>query len=798
MIRNRIIAITMALVMLMPLLTSCSPVLKKSTVVKADDPWYESVKFKLQQDTRAKDVEGGSCICASDDKLFLLYNFTPDRWGSSVTALDIYDLNGNLIKRQDVSCPDGCNVLSINSITVTPDGKTITAAVGYLGENRDGPVFTSIDTGTFKMTNLKKAYSKKVNRIRKKDTSVHNVYLLGDYAVVILLNGYPAGGVLDWQWLLYKNNEFVAELDLSSLSLGEILPAFSIDENTDSLYAAAYQEDTTVISMEFDTKTGKLKDTKALNEQDDNKVNYAEYRATDNGDMCKIDSYGNIIKIDKDDMTPKTMIDTNWYTPYFSSNADQEHISKPEIISCNEERTIIFEANSTIYSSEYSVSHSFIRVLKKADKNPHAGKKVINLALPPNSGVSDYLAKAVYEFNQTDKEYIIRLWDKYKSGFNTMLLGVGNTNTSADEKQINTMIQDLKGGDAPDLIIGIQKKYAMNDDVFMDLTDFLDPAVMEKQYKNIFDAAKVDGKQYFFPVTLEIEGLVTNTELLKEGAVGITFEDYDRLVKEKMNGFSPYDYPYSTAYNKRSFILSCIDTKSAIEGKNIDFGTEQFRAAVTYAKDNFKYDDEKSTPREYVFDFNRYRGECYYAKIDDYLDYVHACFKEKGQYDIIGTPSVNASGPRLKALETISVSASTGEKDGCKRFLNYLFSGSAYSSENPEFRLIVTNKEIMERDIDAVTKYNNAGVKKFNAEVESGASIPAVGLDKATGDKMATDAMKERFLKSLSELSTYYYEDGEITKFVFEEIAPYLAGDHSLDEAIAVLNDRATKYIREL
>ena len=92
----------------------------------------------------------------------------------------------------------------------------------------------------------------------------------------------------------------------------------------------------------------------------------------------------------------------------------------------------------------------------------------------------------------------------------------------------------------------------------------------------------------------------------------------------------------------------------------------------------------------------------------------------------------------------------------------------------------------MERDIDAVTKYNNAGVKKFNAEVESGASIPAVGLDKATGDKMATDAMKERFLKNLSELSTYYYEDGEITKFVFEEIAPYLAGDHSLDEAIAV------------
>nr|MCR5488827.1 hypothetical protein [Saccharofermentans sp.] len=76
--------------------------------------------------------------------------------------------------------------------------------------------------------------------------------------------------------------------------------------------------------------------------------------------------------------------------------------------------------------------------------------------------------------------------------------------------------------------------------------------------------------------------------------------------------------------------------------------------------------------------------------------------------------------------------------------------------------------------------------------------IPAPGLDKATGDKMATDAMRERFLKSLADLTTYYYEDGEITKFVFEELEPYFKGDHTLDEAITVLNDRTTKYVREL
>ena len=53
-----------------------------------------------------------------------------------------------------------------------------------------------------------------------------------------------------------------------------------------------------------------------------------------------------------------------------------------------------------------------------------------------------------------------------------------------------------------------------------------------------------------------------------------------------MYGFSAYDYPDSFYYNKQSFILSCIDTKSAIEGDKIEFGTEQFRTAVKYAKEN--------------------------------------------------------------------------------------------------------------------------------------------------------------------------------------------------------------------
>ena len=118
-----------------------------------------------------------------------------------------------------------------------------------------------------------------------------------------------------------------------------------------------------------------------------------------------------------------------------------------------------------------------MRVLTKSEKNPHAGKEIIELALPIDTGLTDYLAKSIYEFNATDDEYIIRIWDKYKTGF---AQGRGLVNLDTEDEKMYQMIQDLKGDDAPDLAIGIQNNYAMRDDVFLDLSDFLKPEVLEK------------------------------------------------------------------------------------------------------------------------------------------------------------------------------------------------------------------------------------------------------------------------------------------------------------------------------
>ena len=786
------VAFILAVVILMPMLMSCRSGNKSSNVVKADDPWYETTKFEMKKDIRQYEKVKEAEICTSDDKVFSIYPLSRDMWGSARTVLDTYDFEGNLISRKEIKCPDEFFIPLVYSISSDPEGKTLKAALflNYYGE-RFYAAFADIDAETGEISNIKDM----LNKGNVYMNEVWEVEVIGDYSLVTTNDAIePTESATSM--LLFKNSELIGKLDTSSINPNATSSGFSLDLSRDSLFIL-FMEMGAANTAEFDLNTGGLKSLKSIVDSDEKTVSSLEYTPTDNGKMCKIDDLGNITEFDTSSMTSKTVVDCKWHTPLFHPFISRYRYVSSKILSCTEERTVILDFENVTYGLDDPASYDYITVLKKADKNPHAGKKVIEIAMSSyNYEVSDYLLRSITEFNRTNKEYLLRVWDKNISDYS---LVDAFSKTSDGDISAYEMIQALKGDEAPDIVVGVQNTYAMRDEIFMDLTGILEPEVMEKQYENIIDAGKVNGKLYFLPVSLEIEGLVTNTKLLKDGAVGLTFDEFEKMIKDDLKGYSPYDLPNEWNFNKRTFIMSCLDTKSAIEGDKIDFGTEQFRKVIDYAKENIPYEDEMSVPPEYYCDWvHRQKSECCYGEMSCYLDFVKLCRSQKGEYVIIGTPSEDASGPRFKATETISVSASTDVKDGCKDFLNYLFSGSAFDSDDCEFINIVTNKEIMNRNIETLEKLNNEDFKRFRASVESGAVIPAAGLETAYGAKYSTDEMRKSFLTSMSTISTYYYEDPEITRFIFEEIAPYYAGDRSMDDVIKILNDRATKYIREM
>ena len=780
MIKTKAAAVFMVAIMSVSLFTSCSRRKVKATTVRENDPWYSSCRFKLEKDIKPSEFVSGDCSGASNDKIFYMYTLyeISDKEDCRRTVLDTYDDSGELLDRKQLTCPRGMTIDSLKDIQIDPEGNTANVIATVWGKQSFDTGRLEIDLETGKASDLVRFTDASGKTLRRGDWGVSGASFVGEYCIATISENE------DTYFYLYKGTEYVGELDTSQMEKVFMFEPFTYNESTDTLNVIGHTYAGTDIVLEFDPSSGNLVKQSEYEISDNSKVNPADYRITDKGELCRIDSLGNITRLVAKADKVETVIDNNWYSPFFSDLSGDN-----KLLTCTKDRTVIHSTVSTSGTALNIDTFDYITVLTKADRNPHAGKQIIELAMPLDTGVSVYLSHAIYEFNKTDNEYLIRVWDKYKTGFT---VGSHYDRFNLDDEKLYTMIQHLKGSEAPDLAIGIQKNYAMRDDIFMDLTGMLDESVMGKQYGNVIEACKIGGKQYFLPVTLEIEGLVTNTDLITGGAVGITFEDYGKMVKNDLKGFSPYDYPLSSYNNKVSFILSCIDTKAAIEGENIDFGSKQFYAAVKFAKDNFIYADYDSTPLEVREDIkSKVRSESMYVRCKGYLDFLLACCKEDGNYTMIGTPSVNASGPRFRAPETISVAANTDRAEGCKSFLNFLFDGAGYESGSEEIGDIITNKKIMESSVPIINIAHN---KVLSEKIANNNASVEVGF---YNDKIGSVSMVKNFLACLSTISTYYYEDPQIVTFVIEETQPYYAGSVTLEQAVAYINDRVTKYVKE-
>ena len=794
MMKEKAVSSLLAVCLFATVLVSCTKT-GKEQVVREDDPWFESTRFELDTDQKATEMMESSIVSYCNGKVYHLYSLTnlADYDDYRRTMLTTYDEHGNELSSIRLEDPVNYVLSSIIAVRPDADGKTLEAAAEVFAPGYFANAICKIDIESGKVTSTKLMEKEPGKPLElsaggKDVYGVSDVYSAGEYYFPVIYEG-SLGGEVKAHIYSFRGAEYITELDLTGVPAVHMLEEFSYDSRSKTVLTIGYTMTDGAVVLEFDPETGKRTGYEKYNVQGDGEVNLAEYRAVTTGELYKIDMLGNITTFDIQTQEEVTVIDNNWYTPYFSDLTEESNL-----VYCDSSKAVIQSSVEEPYSMFFAGTRETVTILTKADSNPHAGKKVIELATPVDKGMSEYLSNAVYEFNRTDNEYLIRVWSKYKTG---IVAGRDLSILNADDEKMYTMIQELKGDEAPDIAIGIQKQYAMRDDIFENLDGYLEQDVLDRQFSNIIEASRFGGKQYFLPVTIEIEGLVTDKSLIGDGVYGITFEDYDRMVNEQLDGFSPYDYPFSECFYKKDFILSCIDVKAAVEGDRVDFGTEQFRAAVEYSNEHF-VQDGFTKPADFEWDEEtaRVRGSCRYDKIGSYIDFIHACKDEDGNYTIIGTPSVDASGPRFRALETISVTSASGVKDGAKKFLNFLFAGAGYSGSSKEFQCIVTNKETMARNMSMITEKNNDA---YAGLLEMADYMTGIADDAALyGYKYAGDSLGDSFFDCLSALSRYYYDDPVITAFLTEEIGPYYAGDRSLDDVIKILNDRSEKYIKEM
>ena len=761
-------------------------------VVGKDDPWYDSFRFSLSPDKPSSDMIMQTDVLAWNGKICHFYNYMVTETFSNVSKLDIYSEQGEKENSVELSFPEGGGAYSLLKILPGDKENTVLGLVEVTSEKTQTH-FAKIDITSGDAAIL--------DPVVGKDGAALTGFASGIYTfdtyTVINTNDFETGKITS---VVYQGLDFLCELDLSTINGVSAIRDCSYASGSRHAFMNILTGSGEKYVCEFDISNGQLINKKILEESDTNKADPTYFQFSAQGESLRLDSLGNIYRLDSEKNEETKVFENNWYSPdFYDFVPDRNYIAR--VISMTEDKVIMYFYSMDNITTPKAFGENFtILILNKAQTNPHAGKKIIEISAPLDLSFSDYLSRAIVAFNERDEEYQIRIWNKHNEG---SLTGSLHRELDPEEEKVYTIIHELEGSQAPDLVLNIERQEAMKDSMLMDLSSVLEEKTKQMLFDNVLTAGMTGGKLYFIPVTIQVEGIVVKEDLLGEGKIGISFDEYDRFVEDKLSGVQPYDYPYSTYNYRNTFLLSCIDIKSAIEGDSVNFDSEQFRRSAEYAKIHFMENAaDASNEIPYEDEILRPMVDARYVRIAAFTDYVLNCSTENDSFSVIGTPSVEGRGARFQSAESISIVANTDRVEGCKKFVNFLLSGSFINENSPVFDSICTNKEVMSLELDKITAFYNEiydeQVTRINEQNRQGMVYVDLTDILMEGHKKISPEMKENFLKMLSNLSVYYIQDRDIQDILSEELQAYYAGDRTLDDTIKLINDRVTVYINEV
>ncbi|MBR5057624.1 MAG: carbohydrate ABC transporter substrate-binding protein [Clostridiales bacterium] len=459
---------------------------------------------------------------------------------------------------------------------------------------------------------------------------------------------------------------------------------------------------------------------------------------------------------------------------------------------CNLNRAVIdelslFSAKGDKYvfagRSTYSDSHSkftfgngvsvpTLVTLEKAGTNPNVGKVILTAAGIGNAEVSYSICEAIRIFNETNEEYFIQL------SYNYDLIGkVDYSNAQTEDEQddiyyktaadLNDLLAiNMLSGDGPDIILNAGSiRQIQTEKHLVDLNSYVsgkNGINTEDYFSNVIDAATVDGKLLYMPVSFGVSGLSVNKDAIRDGQIGFTYDEYAQYVKEKKNGSDPM---VDTQLGVLCTLYSCM-SEPCISGNTVNFDNEPFRKMCEYVKNN--------VPDKYNFNMDM-DGNATYAGFDDFLD--RNTFYS-AMRTLVGYPSSDGSGPYIQVNTSIGISA---------------FAPSTVADGAWEFIKTCLSEEVQKVIVEDHTSPMNKSV--FDASAK--ATLELYNNSEASLDIELDESVIESFKEILQSASVIGIEDPAVLSVIREEMPAYFLDQKTLDAVLGIINNRVTTIINE-
>lgn len=461
--------------------------------------------------------------------------------------------------------------------------------------------------------------------------------------------------------------------------------------------------------------------------------------------------------------------------------------------------------------------------LKRSDKNPHAGKQILELYIAGRTA-SEVIAEAILKFNDTNDKYYIEVTDRYDedrsylSGFSydekslqhsiNEHYNIKNEDEaerlkySSGSELSDSLAVDIINGDGPDILMNISQYGQLNNpDYLADLTPYIGNLDPDNYFTNIIDCAKVDGRLYQLPICYKICGIQTSEKYIGASGTGFTTGEYETFLRnsETLNGTDIITVGQAFYFAK---LFNSMSDKFIKNGK-VDLSAPEFKTLADFVRDNVpekgrKWDDNaedveltySSSHTIVAADFVNYSARlftCYGLK-----DYIENMAKVSMGTAFVGIPSTDGRGPTVETNISVAVSSQALDVDACGEFVKLLMAEEIQERYALDGNFVLSRNALRKAGAAAIEYYNGSGGHNLFG-VDEHTFIPLSDEDRY---KFSTKNIDEAE-KIISSCSIMNNVDPAIDIILIEEMPAYFLGQKDLDSVVKIAQDRAQKVLDE-
>ncbi len=770
------------------------------TKISADSPWYDAKKLEVELDV-GKDKETeyvySQLAGLNDDYLIVLtngnYKLPKNADWSTINYKDYSISELSVIDRKTNETLQSINLNSVVNADEYIDGSAIF---------EDGLVklsATAYNDTTMEMKSREICIDPATGEVvsaneTEESASFDNSFKVGDYRINTASHWNDE---FNYYTLYVKSPDGEmksVDIKQNGKNLYGIYSVFQLDGNK---VLVPVDSDAGTFFYELDLTTCEIKevDSKEYSWIDTTML-YNSFTASDGTVYYAMPS--GISKVDMKTKTIEEIFNYSWcgINRSLLTNLQIADIKDDKILLCGD----YYGKSNISQVPDWKHTEFMVVELSKADKNPHAGKIVLEL-FASYGYTGDQVADAINKFNETNDKYFIEVTDRYTKDINYDYNDynsddeVAKAETEIYSNISNKLAMDILNGEGPDMFLDVSYFGQLNNDNYLkDLTPYIGDISSDKYFTNIIDISKVDGKLYNLPFCFSLNGIQTDGKYAGASGVGFTTEEYVEFLNKTLNGkdviTSGQAMYFTTLFNAMS--------EKFIKNGKADFTGPEFAALAEYVKDNviessIPWDEQEGGGYSGVVVYSDIAQQseivpAVYGSCSGYTDYFQNMDSLNGGSALLGIPSSDGRGPMAGSYYSIAISAQAYDADACGEFVKMLLSDEIQNDFAMSGNFVLNRAAFRAAGEEAVKYFNENSLSGLYSTSDDGLPENRIKFTSEHIDEL------EKIIDSCSLMSS---EDSAINLILLEEMPAYFSGQKDLDTVLKVAQERVQKVLDE-